>query len=58
MNEDKLLKAMNQAKVTNEIENITIKDEHTSLVKARLKNEITEEEFQKKAKELIKRNNM
>lgn len=55
MNGDKIEKAMNQAKVSNEIEGIDIKKEHTALVKSRLNSEITEEEFQQKVKDLVSR---
>lgn len=49
----KLEKAMKQAKVSNEIENKQIKPEHTALVRARLNNEISEEDFQQKVKKKV-----
>lgn len=55
MSEKRLENAMKQAKVSNEIENLEVKNEHTELVKARLKNEISEEEFQEKVKQLVRR---
>lgn len=52
---NKIEKAMKQAKVSIEIEEgIQIKPEHSVLVKSRLNNEITEEEFRKKIKNLLK----
>lgn len=53
LNGDKIDKAMKQAQVSNEIEGIEIKKEYTALIKSRLNNEITEEEFQQKVKELV-----
>ncbi|MGF7535479.1 hypothetical protein AAGG74_17645 [Bacillus mexicanus] len=55
MTEKRLENAMKQAKVSNEIENLEVKNDHTELVKARLNNEITEEEFQEKVKKLVER---
>lgn len=57
MDSNKIKKAMEQAKASIEIENIEIKTTYTELVRARLTNEITEEEFQKKVKEIISSNN-
>ncbi|MCK2000801.1 hypothetical protein MZM54_05285 [[Brevibacterium] frigoritolerans] len=53
MKNEQVDKAMKQAKASNEIENIEIADVHTALVRARLSNEITEEEFQDKVKEIV-----
>lgn len=53
MKNEQVEKAMKQAKVSNEIENIEITDVHTTLVRARLNNEITEDEFQEKVKEIV-----
>lgn len=53
MKNEQVEKAMKQAKVSNEIENIEITDIHTALVRARLNNEITEEEFQEKVKAIV-----
>lgn len=46
---------MKQAKVSNDIEGKQISNEHSELVKERLNNEISEEEFQRKVIELVKR---
>lgn len=52
---DKLEKAMAQAKANMELSGFVITDEHDKLIRSRLKNEITEEQFQKKAIELSKK---
>lgn len=53
MKNELLYKALLMAKASNEIENKHVKQEHIDLVKARLKNEITEDEFQQKVLDLI-----
>ncbi|SDM41674.1 hypothetical protein [Bacillus sp. OK048] len=47
-------KAMKQAESSLRIEGIILKEEQKKLVKSLLNNEISEEEFQKKVKELLK----
>ncbi|SHR09728.1 Uncharacterised protein [Mycobacteroides abscessus subsp. abscessus] len=49
-----LEKAMKQAESSLEIEGINLKEEHKKLVKSLLNNEISEEEFQQKVKDLLK----
>lgn len=49
-----LEKAMKQAESSLEIEGINLKEVHKKLVKSLLNNEISEEEFQQKVKDLLK----
>jgi hypothetical protein len=51
---DKIKKAMDQAKTSIEVDGIKVTSEQDALVRARLLDEITEEEFNKRAMKLIK----
>ncbi|MGM0846925.1 MAG: hypothetical protein ACQEUT_18355 [Bacillota bacterium] len=50
-------KAMKQAEASNKLEGISIKDSQKELVRARLMNEMTEEEFSQRVSEMVKRHN-
>ncbi|MFC0187204.1 hypothetical protein ACFFJY_02845 [Fictibacillus aquaticus] len=50
---EKIEQALDQAKASIELENIEITPEHTELVRARLMDEISEEEFQRRVLELV-----
>lgn len=52
--QDKVKKAMEDVKSSFQVEGIELTEQHDTLVLARLKGEITHEEFLKKAKEAAK----
>ncbi len=53
MEKDKIKKALANAKASVELEGLKVKPECMELVEKRLRNQITEEEFQEKVKQLV-----